>query len=227
MINTVQIVSTVVNLLIIKRINRNARIYPALVTAFLSFICIAVMTSVSVGADAFFGITLLLALTSQFGVGISQACCFGLAAVTGPTFIGGLFLGQSLAGILTAAFSIVTQAVFPEQTEEDYDTAAALYFTIASVVSFFAIPVFFSLNKKTQSQNKEVEVKYEPTEENMSVFEDLKLIISDIVYIGGGSSSSQHANTGGSSSIDASRSTFWFFSIDPLWKVLLTMVESS
>ena len=183
-INTVQIVSTVVNLLIIKRINRNARIYPALVTAFVSFICIAVMTSVSVGADAFFGITLLLALTSQFGVGISQACCFGLAAVTGPTFIGGLFLGQSLAGILTAGLSIVTQAVFPEQTEEDYDTSAALYFTIASVVSFFAIPVFFVLNRKTASQNsEEVKVEYEPTEEK-TVFEDLKLIISDIVYIG-------------------------------------------
>merc|ERR1711976_133824 len=80
-INGVQIVSTVVNLLIIKRIERNHRIYPALVTAFSSFAIIAVMTSLSVGASSFFILTLLLALTSRFGTGISQACCFGLAAM--------------------------------------------------------------------------------------------------------------------------------------------------
>merc|ERR1711976_879403 len=184
-INGVQIVSTITNLLIIKRINRNARIYPALTTAFISFGVIAVMTSFSIGANAFFGITLMLALTSQFGTGISQACCFGLAAMTGPSFISGLFLGQSLAGSLTAGLSILTQAVYPDKTEADYNTSALLYFTIASIVSFLAIPSFYLLDKRTQQKNESEHEKIKDEEyAEKSVMEDLQIIISDIIYIG-------------------------------------------
>lgn len=71
--------------------------------------------------------------------------------------------------------------MFPEQNEEDYDTAALLYFVIASIVSFSAIPAFYLLDKQTK--NVEDDHDHKPLAET-GVMEDLRVIINDILYIG-------------------------------------------
>ena len=154
-INGVQVISTIINLIIVNKIDRKNIVYPALLTSLISFIIISAMAYMYSGSNTgFFLITLSLAIAAQFGNGMLLACCFGLAANLPSQFISTMFLGQSVAGTFTAGLSMVTSTIYPEKTVEDYDSAAMVYYVIASGVCALAIPVYFFINRFVVNQEK-------------------------------------------------------------------------
>ena len=162
-INGIQVVSTIINLIIVNKIDRNKIVYPALSTSLISFIIIAGMAYMYAGSNTcFFLLTLSLAIAAQFGNGMLLACCFGLAASLPSHFISTMFLGQSVAGTFTAGLAMVTTSMYPEQTVSDYSNAAFLYYAIAAGFCVFAIPVYYFINKFVVAHNslqKAAEIK--------------------------------------------------------------------
>ena len=182
LINGVQITSAVLNVLIITRVSRNARLYPSLIATCVCFILITIMTQFSGQPSFFFYSSLLLAVISQFGAGIAQACCFGLATMMPPKFIGAMYLGQAVAGLGTAWLSVGTMAIFPEDTPEAYQSAALMYFGIATFISIIIIPIYYFLNKNEQIQEQEKYTNF--SKKTKSLSDDLSKLWSDIIFVG-------------------------------------------
>ncbi|CCG82334.1 Nucleoside transporter family [Taphrina deformans PYCC 5710] len=134
------LMSTVYFTRTVRKADLNARVSSAALSTTALLALLAVLTTASLKAVAYFVILLTIVATVGITTGGLQNGCFGLVGAYGPRYVQFIFIGQGIAGVTPALLSIAV-ALIDRDPAKSANRRAFAYFLSSSLVlasSYFA-----------------------------------------------------------------------------------------